>query len=69
MREIFLSIGMVFDFTIIHKYFIRRREIELRIIYLAKEKIVLEPFADKYFLYQEKLRGFVLEYIWWKARI
>lgn len=63
MREIFLSMEMVFDFTIIHKYFIRRREIELRIIHLAEEKIVLESFADKYFLYQEKLRGFVLEYI------
>lgn len=41
---------MVFDFTIIRKYFIRRRGIELRIIHLAEEKIVLEVSADKYFL-------------------
>lgn len=44
------NVKAIFDFAVIHKYLIGRREIELRIIYLAEENMVLERSADKYFL-------------------
>lgn len=50
------NVKAVFDFAVIHKYLIGRREIELRIIYLAEENMVLEPSADKYFLWLKKVK-------------
>lgn len=49
------NVKAVFDFAVIHKYLIGRREIELRIIYLAEENMVLERSADKYFLWLKKV--------------